>query len=226
VYGDAAWIALAKSAKFPPVEFAPEPPPPPLFVLKDDFELTPVGAKPSSAEVHVENKGDSIAVTEETAASGKRSLKITDAPGLQYTYNPHFCYKPNHKDCVSRCAFDMRLEPGVVMYHEWRDWREQPYRVGPSFTIRDAKLLVGGQELLALPVGQWFHVEVVAGIGSKSDGTWALILALPGQPPKRFDGLKNGHAEFHVLTWIGFSSTATDKTAFYLDNLEISNDDR
>jgi hypothetical protein len=33
--------------------------------------------------IHVENKGDSIIVTDETAASGKHSLKITDAPGLE-----------------------------------------------------------------------------------------------------------------------------------------------
>ena len=32
-------------------------------------------------------------LTDQTAASGQRSLMITDAPGLDKTYNPHFMYR-------------------------------------------------------------------------------------------------------------------------------------
>ena len=39
----------------------------------------------------MENKGDSIVVTEESAAGGKRSLKTTDAPGLKQEFNPALC---------------------------------------------------------------------------------------------------------------------------------------
>ena len=42
----------------------------------------------------VEGKGDSIGVTEETAASGKRSLKITDAPGLNSPLQSAFLFLP------------------------------------------------------------------------------------------------------------------------------------
>lgn len=224
VYGDPNWIKLAKSKTFPPVEFAPEPPPPPPLTFKEDFELSAVGAKPVDAQVNVENKGDSIAVTDETAASGKHSLKIVDAPGLQYGFNPHFLYSPNHSEGVTHFSFDMRIGPNVMMYHEWRDWRKQPYRVGPSFTIGGGKLIVNGKDLMELPVDQWFHVEVVSGVGSKMNGKWELAVTLPGQEPKRFTDLAIADRDFKVLTWMGFSSTIETTAVFYLDNLELKSD--
>jgi hypothetical protein len=46
---------------------------------------------------------------------------------------------------------------------------------------------------------------------------------LPGEPPRAFTGLKDGSRAFEKLTWLGFTSNATDKTVFYVDNLEITN---
>jgi hypothetical protein len=120
----------------------------------------------------------------------------------------------------------MRIEDAVVMYHEWRSWDVQPYRVGPSFWIRGGKLQVGGRDLLELPVAQWFHVEVTAPVGENANGLWDLAVTLPGQPARRFEGLKNGSPEFKNLTWVGWSSTATVKTAFYLDNLALTSEPR
>lgn len=221
VYGDPEWVKLASSVTFPPVEFAPPPPPEPPLTLRDGFETTPVGGAPADARVHTENKGDRIAVTDEVAAEGQRCLKVEDAPGLQFEYNPHLYWTPNHQEGVSRCAFDLRVEAGVVMYHEWRD-SSDPYRVGPSFWVRDGKLQVGGQDLIDLPADQWVHVEVSAGLGAQSAGTWELVVTLPGQPPQRFPNLPNVSPDWKTLTWLGFSSSANEKTAFYLDNLELA----
>jgi len=223
LYGDPKWVNLPRSFQFPPVEFAPEPPPPPPLTIDEDFEATPVGSPPSDAQAHVENKGDSMAVTEETAAGGRHSLKITDAPGLEFAFNPHLVYAPNHTGGVTRFAFDMRIEEGVVMYHEWRDWRRNPYLVGPSFWVQQGKLQVGGEDLLELPIGQWVHFEVAAGVGEQVTGTWDLTVTLPHQEPQRFEGLQNGSPDFQILTWLGFSSNATEKTVFYLDNLQLDN---
>ena len=75
-----------------------------------------VGQPPSGPEIHVENKGDSIVVTDETAASGKRSLKITDAPGLERRYNPHCVYRGmQYEDGSVRNAFDIRVELGALV---------------------------------------------------------------------------------------------------------------
>ena len=50
-----------------------------------------------------------------------------------------------------------------------------------------------------------------------------MTVKLPGEVPKEFKGLQNGHTRFEKLTWVGFTSNATEKTVFYLDNLKLAN---
>ncbi len=224
LYGDPAWVNIPKGIKYLPVEFAPPPPPPPPLTISEDFETAPLGAQPSDARTFVENKGDSIGVTDETGAAGsKRCLKIVDAPGLEHAFNPHFFYSPNHVGGVTRCTFDMRIGPGVTMYHEWRD-NARPYRVGASLWVREGKLQVRGETLLELPFDEWVHFEVAAGLGQKSTGTWDLTVVLPGQQPQKFAGLENGSPEWKTLTWLGWSSMATDTAVYYMDNIKLTNE--
>ena len=220
VYGVPDWLNKAKEVTFPPLEIAPDPPP---VSIKDGFENTLVGSQPTEAEVHVERKGDSIAVTDETAASGRHSLKIVDAPGLQHAFNPHYVYKPNHSSGITICSFDMRIENGVRISHEWRDWRTSPYRVGPNLSVNGTKLQIASKSLMDLPVAKWVHFEITAALANKDMGTWDLAVNVPGQTPRRFKGLKNGGKKFDRLTWVGFTSNATQKTVFYLDNFELIN---
>jgi hypothetical protein len=223
VYGDAEWVKLAREAPMPALEVPPPSPPPPPMTFKDGFETTPVGGKPAGAAmVMVEGKGDSIAVTEEAAASGKRSLKIADAPGLAAAYNPHFYYSPHHREGVARFGFDLRVEDGAHVSHEWRD-KAQPYRVGPSLRIEKGRLIVTGKQMMDIPIGKWVRFEVTAGLGKDSTGTWDLLVTLPGEPAREFKGLANGKADWKELDWLGFSSLATEKTVFYLDNLDLGN---
>ena len=224
LYGDATWVSIPKSFRYPTVEFAPPPPPPPPVEIQDDFESTPVGQPPADGDVNVENRGDSIRITDETAASGQRSLKIQDAPGLQATFNPHLVYKPNYTAGRGRLSFDLRLEAGAILFQEWRSWDVQPYRVGPSLWIKDGQLRVADRPLLDLPTGQWFHVEMTAAVGSNADGKWNLSVQLPGQEPRRFADLAVGNPEFKNFTWAGWCSMATDKAVFYLDNVQLKNE--
>ncbi len=222
VYGHPAWRALAESVDYPPVRFAPQPPPRPPLTFFDDFEATPPGGAPAFARVSVENRGDSIRVVEETAASGKRSLKITDAPGLQYAYNPHFYYMPNHTGGVTRCSFDIRVEAGVSMYHEWRD-NASPYRVGPSFWITNGRLRINNADVMDIPAGQWVHIDVTAASGEQSTGAWDLTVRLPGGVVREFRNLPNRTRDWRTLNWLGFVSNETRATVFYLDNIELAN---
>jgi hypothetical protein len=219
VYGDAAWINKARNAPMPTLEIAPEAPPAPPLQLVDNWESNKVGATPADASVHVENKGDSIRVSDEQFASGTRSLKITDAPGVTAPYNPHFYYQPNHNSGTSRVRFDLRAEAATDMYHEWRD-KSQPYRVGPTFSIRNGRLIVAGQDVMAMPQNQWVRFEIEAKLGSP---TWNLTLTPAGQQAQRFTNLKHGSPEWKALTWLGFASTATTNTSYYLDNFELTN---
>jgi hypothetical protein len=171
----------------------------------------------------VEGRGDSIAVTEEQAAGGRRSLKITDAPGLQHAFNPHWYYSPQHTKGVTVCAFDLRVEPRVRLHIEWRDWRGDPYRTGPSLQVVDRKLQVGGKTVLELPDDTWVRLEIEAALGKEKAGTWDLTVRLPGSEPKTSKGLKNAAGGFEHLTWLGFTSNATGESVYYVDNLVLEN---
>jgi hypothetical protein len=222
VYGDEAWRRLAASKTYPP--FATPPAPPPL-ALNDTFESTPVGQSPRLAHVHLSGPaksgiGEAIAVSDETAASGQRSLKITDAPGLKQGFFPFFDYDPAYKSGTVRAAFDLLVEPGVDFSHEWRD-NAAPYRVGPSLQIKNGKLIAAGRTVVDAPASQWFHVEIVCDLTSTPDRLWRLVVTLPGEPPRSFADLKVRDAEWQALDWFGFSSNATEKTVVYLDNLEL-----
>ncbi|HAK95378.1 MAG TPA: hypothetical protein DCM87_10330 [Planctomycetes bacterium] len=220
LYGNAAWTAIPKKFVFAEVKFAPPPPP---LEIDEDFEAAAPGAPPPGAQSNVENKGDAIVVTEETAAGGARSVKIQDAEGLQHAFNPHMVYLPTYTRGAARMSFDLRVEAGVDMYHEWRSWDVQPYRVGPTFWVRNGKLLLAGKEVMDLPAGQWVRVEIAAKVGKDADGTWDLAITPPGAAPRRFSALAAGSPDFANLTWVGWSSMANAKTVFYIDNVALVN---
>jgi hypothetical protein len=220
VYGDRGWIRKAAGFRYPKLQVAPDPPP---VSINDNFETVPVGQEPGTAQCNVEKKGDAIFVTDETAAAGKRSLKIVDAPGLQNTWNPHYVYQLKHSSGTTSCSFDIRIGKDVRVNHEWRDWRTSPYGVGPSLSIDGTRLKVAGKTLLELPVDQWVHFEISAGLGNGSRNTWDMAVVIPGHTPREFKDLKAGNNKFSQLTWVGFTSNATKKTVFYLDNFKLTN---
>ncbi len=222
LYGDAEWVARARALAYAPVEFAPDPPPPPPLVIAEDFEQYPLGAQPLNAQVNVEGQGDAVAVTDETAASGKQCLKLTDVEGLKYSFNPHLAYNPDYREGVCKVEYDLRLEEGAEFWHEYRDWSVNPYLVGPRVQIKDGQLLAADQPVLPVPTGEWFHLAVSFPLGAQADGTWTLTVTLPNQPPQEFADLPVIAADWRKLTWVGFVSNATVKTALYLDNLKIS----
>jgi len=221
VYGDRRWIRKAVGVTFPELQIAPDPPP---VSINDNFESVPIGQQPGTAQCNVENRGDAIVVSDETAASGERSLKIVDAAGLQNTWNPHYVYSPNYSSGTARCAFDIRIGKGVQINHEWRDWRTSPYGVGPSLSIDGSWLKVAGKTLLKLPVDKWVHFEIAADLGEDNENTWDMIVITPDGTARIYKGLKAGNAKFNRLTWLGFTSNATKKTVFYLDNFELKNE--
>jgi hypothetical protein len=122
---------------------------------------------------------------------------------------------------MGRASFDVRLESGAILHHEWRD-DSQPYQVGPSLWIQNGKLTVAGKPLMDIPNNTWVHIEIAAGLGS-GKSTWDLKVAVGGQEDRTFTGLANGSPDWKKLDWLGFCSMAGEKTAFYLDNIEVAN---
>ena len=219
--GPAEWVALPKQVQFPPTVLPPAPEPPKPVPVDDGFEQTEPGQPPALATVHVEDRPDLLAVTDEAAAEGKRSLRFTDAPGLQHAFNPHMYYQPHFRRGRASLGFDLRVDEGAIVAHQWRD-AASPFRVGPSFRIdAGGKLQAGGKPLADVPTGQWIHVEIVCQLGREATGTYDLTLTLPGDPPQAFKQLPCGSDQFKRLDWLGFVSLAQDKAVFYLDNVKL-----
>lgn len=219
--GPPEWVDLPKQAKFAPTVLPPPPVPPGPVEVDDGFEDTPAGEPAAAAVTSEEGRGDSIRVVEGVAASGKRSLKFTDAPGLEHVFNPHLFYQPRMRDGRVALSFALRVEKGADVAHEWRDARS-PYRVGPSLRIApDGQLSAAGKPLAKLPPGEWARVKITCGLGKSASGAYDLELTLPGQAPRRHEKLPCVTPQFDRLEWLGFVSLAGDKAEFHLDDVRL-----
>ena len=219
LYGDRAWRAMPRKAAHRPFELPPPPKPEPIA---DDFEGTAPGELPEGARVSGEERGASIRVTDETAASGSHSLKFTDAPDLSHVWQPHMYYQPRFRRGTLRHSFDLRVEEGTTCTTEWRD-ASSPYKVGPSLHVDAAgKLTAGKTHAATLPYGKWVHIEIECALGRKAPGTYTLTVGIPGEKAKRLEGLPVGTKGFRSLRWLGYISDAPGAAVFYVDNLSVN----
>lgn len=205
-----------------PAAFPVRPPPPPPTPVNADFEDVPVGQRsPGSTHEDSNVKAATIRVTDATAASGKHSLKFSDAPGQNYPFDPFLWFEPHYGEGVMEGRFALRMEPGAVFYHEWRTQGE-PYHAGPSLRVEaDGTLKAGGKNLLKLPHSQWAQIEITAGVGRKANAKWDLAVTLPGAAePQRFPALPCS-SKFRHLAWYGFVSDAGDVSTFYVDDVSL-----
>ena len=214
---------MAAKPDWPPVPAAyPTPPVPPPMPLQEDFELTPVGGKIAGFQTHEEGEEAVARVTDEAAAAGERSLKFVDLPGQEHNFNPHIYYTTNFASGVMVGSFDLRMEPGAQLSHEWRT-AGHPYQVGPSLRIgADGVLKASGRDLVPIPQGVWVHFEITCGVGDDADGTYDLAVRLPGdEQPQRWTDLECS-PEFTELRWFGFVAEGVESGVFYLDNVGLA----
>ena len=227
LYGDPEWIAEARAVRHPPAVLPQPPPPPAPQPVVDGFEGTITGVSPQDAVVSGEDSGASIRVSTERAATGRHSLKVVDSPGAQPEWQPHFFYQPRFREGMIRQSFDILLEPGALLYTEWRDRTQYPDCIGPSLTLDaqsgpTARVLVSGQQVASFPVAEWLHVDIDCKLGQGADGEYAVSLTSAAGARQRFDGIRYTGAAFKELHWLGFVSTAVQEAVFFVDNVKIT----
>ncbi len=221
---DASRAGLSRALAFqdkPAPRAFPEPPegPPPVAV-HEDFEYLKPGDRTPDATTSEENDVATARVTDETASSGRHSLKFTDAPGQKHEFNPHVFFDPNFREGVLKGTFDLRVEAGAVLYNEWRD-ASSPYNTGPALYIgADGRVRAGQRVLAAIPHGKWVHFEITAGVGAKASGKWSLTMQAPGADLMRFQDLPCS-PDFRTLRWMGWTANGTQSAVFYLDNIHL-----
>ncbi len=210
--------------------------PPPASV--DTFDPTPVGRPSAKAYCRVEDRGpgrgtDAIVVTDETAAEGPHSLKVVDAPGLSQPWIPYVAYSPNYSAGLATASFCLRLEAGAEIDLAWRGHHpRKEFSVGPQVLVQSGRLLVGGNDVATIPLATWVRFEMKARLGALDPGIgnagaaaygfWQLRVEVPGQEALVLKQLRHVDPEFRDLTQVMFVSTATQKTAFYIDSVRIT----
>jgi hypothetical protein len=222
LYGERSWTRECRHAECR-LAYLPAPPPAPKpVVIQDDFETTSIGRHPAQAQVSGEESGASIRVSNERASSGKQSLKITDSKALQPSWQPHFFYEPHYTSGVARLAFDVWFATNAQFFVEWRDAADYPKNVGPSVLFDgNGNVSAAGKTLGRVPAESWVHVEIEAALGKNAPRAFSLRLKPANGPPQSFQELPISGSGFRELHWLGFSSTATADTAFFLDNISL-----
>ena len=221
LYGDPEWVAKPRQQSFQP--FVPLDPPPPLPV-DEEFESLQVGDPVPGTTVFGETANSSIRVTDETAATGRHSLKFIDSAGLPKPHWPYCAFRPKRETGPATLTFAVKVGQDALVWHEWRDAAD-PYRVGPTLQLRDGGLVVKGRKLCDVPLNQWCKLTITCALGNAADGLWTLQLDLPRQPPQRFGDLPCGAGpEFRELRWLGFISLGEEDAVWYLDDVRLADE--
>lgn len=219
LYGDKAWVRLPLTVEHRKREGEPKAE---TTFIDDGFEGTSVGSVADMATTSGETDKARIRVTEEQAATGKRSLKFVDTPGLERGYNPHLYYKPFLRKGVAKGSFDVLLEPKATFMCEWRDYAGSGYQTGPQLTINpDGGLVAGGKQLMKLPTGTWIRIEIACGVGKDKTGKYDLTVTVRSESPKRFAKLPLVAKGFRRLEWVGFITHHQTNCTFYVDNVSV-----
>jgi hypothetical protein len=225
--GDSAWRREPSKFNYPKTKLPPSPPKPIAKDIIEDFENLNPGDIPENMTVSGTEQGASISVTDELAASGKKSLKIVDSKILKPSWQPHFFYSPHFTQGTIEQSFDIYLTDRNELFTEWRDDRPYPDCIGPSISIDSAgNVRHKGKPLCRIPLKTWVNIKIKAQLGKNNPNIFSLTVTVPGSNPLTFDKLEFIGTKFNELHWLGFSSTAAEDTVFYLDNLHIKKVDK
>ena len=94
-------------------------------------------------------------MTDETAAGGKHSLRITELPGLEHGFEPYITYMIDREEGTLSIGLDLRCDEGGPLVYECRD-DPYAYSLGPQLVVdADGWLAANGKRLLQLPRGEW-----------------------------------------------------------------------
>lgn len=221
----ASW-PLANTATFreEPVVF--EFPERPISIV-DGYELSPVGSPAAKAQTYAAAPAYAL-VSSDAAKTGRHSLQFTDAPGANNPWEPHVVYRPDYREGRLHLSLDLMNSTVAPadLYMEFRDW-DAELLVGPTFRVtRDGQFIVNGrlgsdgQVIGEAPLGEWCNVTIDFELSQAGALQYDLKLSVPGKQDV-VARLPFCDQAFEHLTWFGISSTTTERSVFYVDNLVL-----
>lgn len=226
LYGDATWVNLPKQY---PNRVRNEVPAPELqpFIINFGFEGENPGEEPVDGHVCPGENGASLAISADTAALGKQSLKFTDVPDQKRNWEPHLFYYKTCEQGPIELSWDMlnSKEKPALLSVELREYAEgNSYLVGPTVLVTpDGTITANGQNLGTIPLGEWVHVDMRLQLGDGVPKTYRLTLTVPGRDPTVVEIPYSG--QFQKITWLGICSLSPQNSEFYIDNLKLGTEE-
>ncbi|MDZ7620352.1 MAG: hypothetical protein U1E05_25400, partial [Patescibacteria group bacterium] len=169
------------------------------------------------------NDTPDLAVTDEAAYTGAKSLKCVDAKGLAKSFYPIMQVMPRGLDKGSvTLSFAIMLHatapaPLAVEFRGAGGTNE----TGPTLRFQsDGRILAGGQEVLSTPPGTWTHVEVAFRLGDGAPKTYTLTLKQGDATTQQT--LPVRHDAFGDVRWLGFIAADDVDGVCYLDDMKLS----
>ncbi len=198
----------------------------PVGPIDVDFEKFKVGEKPRTGDI-LDDPRARITVTDALAASGKKCLRIEDAPGLRFAWMPRIYWPFEFHEGVATFAADFRIDPKrpARLYVDPRQYSgagKREFFSGPTVhVVPNGEVRAPGQTLLKVPLGAWFRLELHMPLGDGERKPPTVVVTPAGGAPRRFV-VRNASSRFRRLERVVISSLGTTKSVFYVDNVRCS----
>ena len=182
----------------------------------EDFEAVAAGAPPASPWRAWNREQATVAVSDQTPATGKRCVKFSDAAGSSFFPFMHRSVTPFRKG-AARLGFDLRVD-GADCLMELRYEGKGP---GPAVGFgADGKLTASGKELGTFPLSQWIHAQVDFTLGGDKPA-YTLTVTTPGQEPRVYKDLPYATEWFFLCDSVYFVGSGEKAGSFSVDNVRF-----
>jgi hypothetical protein len=229
VYGSAKWKQEAlRSVK--DVEFAPVPE---FFSHKkysSSFEISQSG-KWLPNIFHgscTAGKGGYVRRVKTKAYTGNYAIEFLDSPNLPVAYHPHmYAYLCASKGTVEVSKM-IKGDEKTNFQFEYRDYTPntgREYAVGPLYHYRKNAIYVYGKKIVGLKPNQWAKILVTLDLSSPQNETrtWSIEVTPDGEKTTKAGPFKCS-PHFKELEWIGWLSSAKEKTSLFMDDFKFTNE--
>lgn len=126
----------------------------------DAAEAT-LGSRPMGFRVVPADRPEVIAVAQNQA--GERCLAFNDSASMTNRWEPFGYLEADYQTGTTTATFTLKADAATEFIHEWRDPGASPFLTGPSVVFSGSRgIVVRGQVVAPLPVGEWVTVTVTS----------------------------------------------------------------
>jgi hypothetical protein len=158
-------------------------------------------------------------------AAGGHCLKLSEVEGLERPWMPHigqgFQVPKATQAGTLRLAFDIMFDAGApgklgVLLRDTNSGK--PFAHGGDLNFGDDAFRANGRAFRGVTPGQWYHVEIVQGIGTDADKSFTVTVTTAdgGTSTTR---IPFRDRKFRSLTAFGVTGNGEQGSHVYLDNV-------